>query len=164
MQARKKAADAYIRDQLELVRLQNQLYQRHAHQAGADRLLYEEQAAEAKAELDAELERQKVDRERYEADSAAYESTKQHLKVCGDARHTWSPRQCLRETHGLMGPLRAFTLQEIEEAANAFAKDLATFEKAKVQLTVQKKAADTKYSKLKKQLEEVSRRRLEACK
>lgn len=83
MQARKKAADAYIRDQLELVRLQNQLYQRHAHQAGADRLLYEEQAAEAKAELDAELERQKVDRERYEADSAAYESTKQHLKVRG---------------------------------------------------------------------------------
>lgn len=54
--------------------------------------------------------------------------------------------------------------QEIEEAANAFAKDLATFEKAKVQLTVQKKAADTKYSKLKKQLEEVRHCRLASCK
>ncbi|GAA5891007.1 hypothetical protein JCM6882_008881, partial [Rhodosporidiobolus microsporus] len=45
-------------------------------------------------------------------------------------------------------------LKEIEEAANALSKELATYEKAKVQLGVQKKAADGKYAKLKKALEE----------
>lgn len=145
-QTRKKAANAYLRDQLELVRLQNQLYQRHAHQAGADRMLYEEQAAEAKAELDDELERQKADRERYEAGSAEYEKTKAGLKV----------RRPMRLCSHAPADIPVTRLQEIEEAANSLAKELAVYEKAKVQLTVQKKAADTKHVKLKKQLEEVS--------
>ncbi|BGP36912.1 Structural maintenance of chromosomes protein 4 [Rhodotorula kratochvilovae] len=123
LEARKKAADAYLKDQVVLVSLQNRLYQRHAHQAGADKMIYEEQAADAKRELDAEMERQKADRTRYDADVAAYEETKKHLK-------------------------------EIEEAAGALAKELASYEKTKVQLGVQKKAADTKVSKLKKSLEE----------
>ncbi|BGP29067.1 Structural maintenance of chromosomes protein 4 [Rhodotorula toruloides] len=123
LESRKKAADAYLHDQLTLVSLQNQLYQRHAHQAGADRVVYEQQVAEAKVELDAEMERQKSDRERYDQGVEQYEMTKKNLK-------------------------------EIEDAANGLAKELATFEKAKVQLNVQKKAADTKYAKLKKSLEE----------
>ncbi|GAA6005545.1 hypothetical protein JCM10207_005245 [Rhodosporidiobolus poonsookiae] len=45
-------------------------------------------------------------------------------------------------------------LREIEEAAAQLGKELATFEKAKVQLGVQKKAADTKFAKLRKALEE----------
>ncbi|GAA6051274.1 hypothetical protein JCM3770_006790 [Rhodotorula araucariae] len=123
LEARKKAADAYLKDQVALVSLQNRLYQRHAHQAGADKMIYEEQVADAKRELDAEMERQKADRTRYDADVTAYEETKKHLK-------------------------------EIEEAAGALAKELASYEKTKVQLGVQKKAADTKVSKLKKSLEE----------
>lgn len=55
-----------------------------------------------------------------------------------------------REAHRSASPV-----QEIEDAANGFSKELAAFEKTKVQLNVQKKAADTKYAKLKKQLEEV---------
>ncbi|GJN91827.1 hypothetical protein Rhopal_004850-T1 [Rhodotorula paludigena] len=123
LEARKKAADAYLKDQVALVSLQNRLYQRHAHQSQADKLIYEERLAAAKGELDAEMERQEVDRERYDADVAAYEQTKKDLK-------------------------------DIEDVANSLAKELATFEKAKVQLNVQKKAADTKHSKLKKSLEE----------
>ena len=123
-QTRKKAADTYLKDQVVLVSLQNRLYQRHAHQAGADKAVYEEQAADAKRELDAEMERQKVDRSRYDADVAALDETKNNLK-------------------------------EIEDAAGALSKELASYEKIKVQLGVQKKAADVKVSKLKKSLEEV---------
>lgn len=74
------------------MRLQNQLYQRHAHQASANRAVYEEQVAEAKAELDAELERQKADREHYEAGSAQYEKTKLNLKVRALASHSTRAR------------------------------------------------------------------------
>ncbi|GAA5926838.1 hypothetical protein JCM3775_007053 [Rhodotorula graminis] len=123
LETRKKAADTYLKDQVVLVSLQNRLYQRHAHQAGADKAIYEEQAAEAKRELDAEMERQKVDRSRYDADVAALDETKKNLK-------------------------------EIEDAAGALSKELASYEKTKVQLGVQKKAADVKVSKLKKSLEE----------
>ncbi|GAA5842425.1 hypothetical protein JCM9279_005379 [Rhodotorula babjevae] len=123
LETRKKAADTYLKDQVVLVSLQNRLYQRHAHQAGADKAIYEEQAADAKRELDAEMERQKVDRSRYDADVAALEETKKNLK-------------------------------EIEDAAGALSKELASYEKTKVQLGVQKKAADVKVSKLKKSLEE----------
>ncbi|GAA5890264.1 hypothetical protein JCM8208_002756 [Rhodotorula glutinis] len=123
LEARKKAADTYLKDQVVLVSLQNRLYQRHAHQAGADKAIYEEQAADAKRELDAEMERQKVDRSRYDADVAALDETKKNLK-------------------------------EIEDAAGALSKELASYEKTKVQLGVQKKAADVKMSKLKKSLEE----------
>ncbi|GAA5989333.1 hypothetical protein JCM11641_002765, partial [Rhodosporidiobolus odoratus] len=44
--------------------------------------------------------------------------------------------------------------QEIETAAAALSKELAQFEKAKVQLTVQKKAAEGKLTKIRKGLEE----------
>lgn len=70
------------------------------------------------------MERQKADRTRYDADVAALEETKKHLK-------------------------------EIEDAAGALSKELASYEKTKVQLGVQKKAADSKVSKLRKSLEEV---------
>ena len=102
-QARKKAADTYLKDQVVLVSLQNRLYQRHAHQAGADKAIYEEQAADAKRELDAEMERQKVDRSRYDADVAALDETKKNLK-------------------------------EIEDAAGALSKELASYEKLKKSL------------------------------
>ncbi|BGP12975.1 hypothetical protein JCM10213_006613 [Rhodosporidiobolus nylandii] len=123
LETRKKSADAFLRDQLQLVAFQSQLYQRHAHQAQADKALYEEQLGVAKTELDAEMERQKADREVYEEGVRQVKETEAGLK-------------------------------EIETAAAALGKELATFEKAKVQLTVQKKAADTKYAKLKKTLEE----------
>jgi hypothetical protein len=65
-----------------------------------------------------------------------------------------SPPHRSREKAKLIFDLAKRT-QEIEEAAAALAKELGAYEKAKVQLTVQKKAADGKYAKLKKALEEV---------
>ncbi|GAA5853566.1 hypothetical protein JCM8547_002508 [Rhodosporidiobolus lusitaniae] len=123
LEDRKKSADAYLRDQVLLVSSQSRLYQRHAHQAQADKGLYEHQLAEAGRELEEELSRQSEDRKRYEEGVEAVRETERGLK-------------------------------EIEEAAAALGKELAAFEKAKVQLSVQKKAADTKFAKLKKALEE----------
>ncbi|GAA6035313.1 hypothetical protein JCM8097_008812 [Rhodosporidiobolus ruineniae] len=123
LEERKKSADAYLRDQVNLVSLQSRLYQRHAHQAQADHGVYAEQLEAARLELEGEMEKQKADRERYEEGVKAVKETEKGLK-------------------------------EIEEAASGLAKELATYEKAKVQLNVQKKAADTKFAKLKKALEE----------
>ncbi|GAA5988400.1 hypothetical protein JCM11641_005463 [Rhodosporidiobolus odoratus] len=66
LEVRKKSADAFLRDQLVLLSSQSTLYQRHAHQAQADKVLYEEQVEQAKGELEGEMERQRSDRERYE--------------------------------------------------------------------------------------------------
>jgi structural maintenance of chromosome 4 len=80
-QDRKKSADAYLLDQVLLVSSQSRLYQRHAHQAGADKALYEEQLGVAQKEYEGEMERQKVDRERYEEGVKGVRETEKGLKV-----------------------------------------------------------------------------------
>ncbi|GAA5896181.1 condensin subunit SMC4 [Sporobolomyces salmoneus] len=84
LESRKKDADSYLRDQLELVSLQNQLYQRNAHQAQADKIEVESRAAAAKQELDEELEKQKADREKYTEDQVYYEQQKTECKAVED--------------------------------------------------------------------------------
>ncbi|GAA6021135.1 hypothetical protein JCM11491_005650 [Sporobolomyces phaffii] len=84
LESRKKDADSYLRDQLELVSLQNQLYQRNAHQAQADKVEVETRAAAAKQELDEEMEKQKADREQYSSDLAYFEEAKAGCKAIED--------------------------------------------------------------------------------
>ncbi|CEQ42156.1 SPOSA6832_03944, partial [Sporobolomyces salmonicolor] len=83
-QSRKKDADAYLRDQLELVSLQNRLYQRNAHQAQANKDVVEQQLSVAKQELDQEMERQSADRLKYNEDVAYFEAQKAELKQVED--------------------------------------------------------------------------------
>lgn len=80
-QSRKKDADSYLRDQLELVSLQNQLYQRNAHQAQADKVEVERRAHAAHDALEEEMGKQKHDREKYVEDQAYYEQQKAECKV-----------------------------------------------------------------------------------
>ncbi|GAA5870268.1 hypothetical protein JCM1840_001607 [Sporobolomyces johnsonii] len=84
LESRKKDADAYLRDQLELVSLQNRLYQRNAHQAQANKVVVEEQLNVAKQELDQEMERQSADRLKYDEDVAYFEAQKAELKQVED--------------------------------------------------------------------------------
>ncbi|GAA5961890.1 hypothetical protein JCM3765_006425 [Sporobolomyces pararoseus] len=84
LESRKKDADSYLRDQLELVSLQNQLYQRNAHQAQADKTEVETRAAAAKQALDEEMEKQKADREKYAEDQTYYEQQKAECKAVED--------------------------------------------------------------------------------
>ncbi|GAA5823455.1 hypothetical protein JCM5353_002154 [Sporobolomyces roseus] len=84
LESRKKDADSYLRDQLELVSLQNQLYQRNAHQAQADKTEVESRAAAAKKELDDEMEKQKADREKYTEDQVYFDQQKAECKTVED--------------------------------------------------------------------------------
>ncbi|KAI5474845.1 hypothetical protein MNV49_002349 [Pseudohyphozyma bogoriensis] len=81
LEGRKKEADAFLRDQNELVHNQSALWQVSAHQARANTEVYKEAVDEAKAELDAEVESQAGTRKEVEDRQKEYDTLMAETKV-----------------------------------------------------------------------------------